>query len=487
VSRRVAAAVVVALTVAAVAGCVPRRGPDADAPSRVSLSATGCPEDVEAQIVARHDCLDLAVPAAGQASASVHLLVVRIGPPSAADDEPAVLLGTDYASRTDYGGVAPVAQRTGRVVYVVDQRGVGHSTPSLACPEVDALGGEVAGVVTADPLTQSRVASAAASCRRRLAADGIDPREFDAAAAAEDVSRLAHALGVRRWLVATYGSTSLVALAYARSHPDEVAGLVLDSPELVALGPDGEGGGLGPVLAAARRDCTADPSCRARYGDPARNWATAVRRARTAPLALVAGGRRIPIDEAGLVRVLRLVLGEPELGPAFVPAVLAELASGRPGAAVRPVAEILAGSPPYCAGIRPKCRRTQPIALGVLLTERCRLDGGTLPGATPWQPACQAWDATRDARPAAGPVTGIPALVFAGRYDPFADPATVRRELATVLPGAALVEDPAGGHNVLVADCLRGVRNAWTDALRSGGSPPAPTAACVEARRVEFR
>jgi pimeloyl-ACP methyl ester carboxylesterase len=502
----VAACVVASLCVA---GCLPGSGP-----SRSSLTTTGtpsvdsagtvgaepavsavtCPEDVEADLVARHECLELVVPppTTGQAPARgpLRVFVVRVEPPSAPQGDPLVVLGTDYASRTDYSGTAPVAQRTGSVAYLVDQRGTGHSTPSLACPEADALAEAVGAVRTGDQSMQATVADALRRCRSRLAGQGVDVTQFDAASAAEDVSRLARALGVRRWVVATFGTSSLVALAYARAHPNEIAGLVLDSPELVPRGPDGEGAGLEVTLVAVARACAAQASCRVRYGSTTKAWDAAMGRLRQGPMPVHLGGSTVPVDRDGLVRMVRLALGEPPLGPAVVPALLAELARGRAGPTTRDLAERLVRVAPYCGGVRPKCRVAQPISLGALLTERCRHGGSTLPEAAPWRPSCEAWGGTERSNSSttssSNPVTGIPALVLVGRYDPFADPAAVHGDLPAVLPDAVVVVDPAGGHNVLSGDCLRKVRNAWLDGLGTPTASTAPSLSCLTARKVTF-
>ena len=67
----------------------------------------------------------------------MRVFLVRVHPPASPRRQPIVVVGDDYAQGVDYVGGAPIAQRTGRVLYLLDQRGTGHSTPSLACPEVD--------------------------------------------------------------------------------------------------------------------------------------------------------------------------------------------------------------------------------------------------------------------------------------------------------------------------------------------------------------
>jgi hypothetical protein len=169
-----------------------------------------------------------------------------------------------------------------------------------------------------------------------------------------------------------------------------------------------------------------------------------------------------------------------------VPALVAEAARGRTGPTLREMAAHLADGPPYCAGFQPKCRPSQPIALGAVLAERCQVRDGILPVAAPWAQSCRTWgtDMTRPRPPVA---LNVPALVVLGRFDPFADPTTTRKQVRTLLPDATVVEDPAAGHNVLAGDCLRAVRNGWNASLDNGASTDLPVPDCLVSRRVLFR
>jgi hypothetical protein len=68
----------------------------------------------------------------------------------------------------------------------------------------------------------------------------------------------------------------------------------------------------------------------------------------------------------------------------------------------------------------------------------------------------------------------------------FAEPTSVRRELAAVLSDALVLEDPAGGHNVLAGDCLRTVRNIWLDAAGTAAGDALPQSTCLAERKVTF-
>ena len=493
--RTAVAAFVAVVAVSVAAGCLPggKDHPDRATGTRARLEPRTCPADVDAQIVARHDCLTLVVtspaaagPARGSRPEPVRVFLVRVHPPASPRRQPIVVVGDDYAQGVDYVGGAPIAQRTGRVLYLLDQRGTGHSTPSLACPEVEGGGRGAGPATTGDPDMQARVATAVGACRARLEQQGVDPEQFTAAAAADDVHRLGQLLHVRRWVVDAHGTASPIVLDYAQAHRSQVAGIVLDSPELPEHGPDGQGSGLDKAVEAVATACADEPGCSRAYGDVRTSWRTALSRLDANPLRVETDRASVPVDASALRRMALIALGEPPLGPGVVPALVAEAARGTVGPTLRELASHLADGPPYCAGFQPKCRSTQPIALGAVLTERCGIHDRTPPVAAPWAQACRTWGSNKT-HPRDTVALNVPALVVLGHFDPFADPASVRAQLPAVLPDASVVEDPAGGHNVLAGDCLRTVRNAWNATLGSDGGNQLRTPDCISSRRVLFR
>lgn len=117
----------------------------------------------------------------------------------------AALLGTDSFL------TSPVAE--GRTVILFDQRGTGFALPSLNCWELELLEDD-------DPV---------AACRDRLLDEGIDLQMYNTAASAADVNELVKALGydqVDLWGI-SYGTR--LALTIMRDFPEIVRSAVLDS------------------------------------------------------------------------------------------------------------------------------------------------------------------------------------------------------------------------------------------------------------------
>jgi pimeloyl-ACP methyl ester carboxylesterase len=113
-----------------------------------------------------------------------------------------------------------------RNVIAIDQRGSGHSTPSLQCPELSDP--TMAMVGTMMPANMVPLA-ALGRCHDRLAGQQIDLAQYQTAAATDDLADARVALGIASWNVlgASYGTR--LALELMRRHPEGLRSVVLDS------------------------------------------------------------------------------------------------------------------------------------------------------------------------------------------------------------------------------------------------------------------
>jgi len=117
--------------------------------------------------------------------------------------------------------------RRHRDLIIFDQRGMGASLPSLACPEVDASKRRTtfeAGS-TSDPLE----VEAARQCLDRLTAAGVNIAAFNTVESAADIPDIITALGYDIYNVwgGSYGST--LGLTLMRNHPDRIRSVTLTS------------------------------------------------------------------------------------------------------------------------------------------------------------------------------------------------------------------------------------------------------------------
>lgn len=398
-----------------------------------------CPDDVTVQVVPDHRC-GVVVPASG---GSTETFVVIVEPPTPSNAAPVLETGVDLGMAPDYGGLAPIAQRTGRRVVIVDLPGTGHSQPSLDCPEVESLDDAVGA------RHPTRLVEAVAACRARLEQEGADVAALTPPRLGEALAEVMAALGEPRWVVMGHGTTAEAGRQVALVHPDRVEALVVDS--LVA----DPGLDVSRVVAAVAALCRADSGCRRRHGDPELAWERARRELDRQPLRVAFPGGTGRIDGETLERGVRW-LTAPVDGPPDLPAFLDEAASRRPGPHLQLLAATLSVAPPLCVGYVPKCETDERLVIGATLSAQCP----TAAGLPDWEAVCRAWGVSQRPRDTT-PLTAVPVLALSGGLDPFAPPALVDRELAQLVPDAHRIELGAGGHNVLGAECTRSIRTAW--------------------------
>ncbi len=426
-----------------------------------------CPTDVEAQVVAEHSCAMVEV------ADGVTLFTLEVEPSTPSDLAPVVVVGDDLGEAPDYGGLAPIAERTGRATYIVDLRGVGHSTPSLDCPEVAGLKPAVAN----DPSgTLPAVVAAVATCRHRLRAANVDVTDFDLAHNATDLHEFVHSLGISHAVALSTGTTGTVSLAWAGEHPEDLGALVLDSP-IFTHPPLRERSDQ--LVAAAAAACSAEPDCAKKYGDLDALWQMALNRLSTSELHVITNGATVTVDDAALRRAVLWIADVGDTAPELIPALVRQAAAGNgDGEQLVSFADFLANSAPYCTGYLPKCHPAFPLSFGAALSLNCPV----LHDDAVWHHLCSAWAVT-DPSPFVGPVT-TPTLVLTGAYDGMETPKAVHDAIAAAVPDAHFIDLPLYGHNVLGKDCAREIRSAW---LAGDLGQPPPHLACLDDTNVSFR
>ena len=467
--------------------------------SPADFAETECPADVASVVVGEVTCGFLTVPEDRTAPGrDVRLFVTRIEPPEVLHDDPMFVAGTDLANLPNYGGVAPLAQRVGREVIIMDTRGVGHSEPSLACPEVDAVRETALATATDDAATRTVFLDAVGACHDRLAADGVDLAAYHLSAMATDAEDLRVALEIDEWNVITYGTASRIAFEMLRQAPGHLRSVLLDSPEVPgtdprALAVDATRAGLSDVLAA----CAADTACATAFPDAETLMDRALAELADQPvtLSMEAAGQepaQVLLDDALLLRLLRGMVSDGGssgsfMRPAAVPAVLDGAVAGRLDGLATTLATTVAGSPTYCLGYQPKCLPQHRVSVGTAYSVLCndvaplhdRADAvrdvaadepgwAAAYGDNPSLDVCEAWPVATgggSSHDVDSPVrTDVPVLALVGAFASYTTEALVRDALAG-MPSATVVVDPAGGHNVMGSDCLVSIRGSWLDDL----------------------
>lgn len=454
------------------------------------FDGTPCPEDVTANVVLQASCGYLTVleDRSKPESRTIQLFVVRFDPPGGtATPDPVILFGS-LAAQPDYGGMAAVGQRTHRVSYLLDPRGIGHSKPALDCPEVAAGGLALAGLRLQDPARTAAFVETIRACHDRLVGQGIDLAAYDLAANVQDLEDLRTTLGIAQWNIGAEGDASVLALDEARQFPAGVRSLFIDSltlptPDFLTVGPTSLDLAITRLVAAcnAQSACTSgtpnlDEMIRtAEAGLEAKPLTLQV--ANTLAAAQVGHPIDVVVDGAALVRWIRWSLsdsGGQGAGavPSTIRAVLAGTLTGDDQIAVS-----LSSDVGDCLGLLPHC--DERLNFGALYSLVCGsvasgVDEANLQASiqgraayahvfapSPVLAACDVWPVGHPDRGPAGPVTGgVPTLVLHGAFDPFSSPPSQLSGQANVF----VLEVPNQSYNVLgYTDCALAIRNAWID------------------------
>ena len=436
-----------------------------------SVAAAKCPDDIESLIIAPHKCGYLTVleDRTRPDGPKIRLFYLRVQPEGGpAEPEPIASVGQEIAQPPDYGGNIGIAASSGRELILLDQRGVGHSKPSLACPEVE----EVAGDLVARPLSSAAVRKAfdgaVSACRARLTEAGVHPGSYTLAAAARDLEDLRHALGVSTWNLMAWGSASRLLLEDARRDRQGIRALVLDAPQFPELDPISEAEpDTREALGALAETCRASKGCDRRYPQVERALSQAAAALDRSPITSSVHGRTVVVDGGALVRVVRQLVSGDQEGAGSVPQVVYRALQRN----VRAVAQQLAGDPGMCVGYLPRCGE-EPTSLGAYLSFTCPDAPASLEGpgvyteafgeADPYLGACRAWGAGPGGDHPAAVRTDAPVLVLRGAYDAFS-PLDLVRQATANMPNAHVVLVPHLGHDVFAwgYDCLRDTRNNW--------------------------
>jgi pimeloyl-ACP methyl ester carboxylesterase len=470
----------------------------------VTYVERACPVDVEAALIGSVECGTLQVPESrSQGTGQVRLLVTTLTPPRVTSGDPLLVVGTDIATRPNYAGIAPLAQRTGRQIIFLEQRGTAHSEPSLACPgQTRATVGWA--VPTGSLAWRAEAALQARRCYQHLTDLGVDVASYSVADMADDLADLIDVRGLAPVTVVSYGSTSLIAIELLRRHGDDVRAMVLDTPDLPGVDarirtPMATASAITTVL----RWCRADMTCASLYPRPANLLARALGTLADRPIRLrvqtPAGGAHVVLDPAMLVRVARQSMTDGGSAgiwglPTAVPRLLDAVVRDDRARLRLALGELLGAQGPWCAGYRDKCMTAHVVDEGVWNTVLCRdiepftpLD--RLPSPAPlafrvaydrawWWEVCPHWPVPSADETEIEPLaTDVPMLILVGGLAGPVSRSAVSRWTAR-MPNASIVVDPTGSHNVLGTPCMGELRDRWLADFR----PPPLHPACAPTR-----
>ncbi len=364
---------------------------------------------------------------------------------------------------------------------VFDQRGTGYSQPSLVCPEINDVGDEVIALNLNGPAKVQSEAGALRACADRLMARGVDLSAYNSAASAADMHDLRKALGYEQWNLFGISYGTRLALTAMRDYPQDIRSVVLDSvypPQVnlfTALPPT-----IDRAFSRIFDNCAASATCSAAHPDLESTFYSLVARLNAEPISIQVRhprtGASVPTDIDGndLIDILfRTTYRTGEL--AGLPGFISDTASGNYATLSRLESDRLGrmfGSS-FSQGMYFAVECSEEISFTTL--EDMRAAAGAYPRLAPFFSGVMEFTphvyelcahfgiGTPDARENEPVVSDIPALLFAGEYDPITPPfwASVAAE---TLSTSYAYEFPGTGHAVISrGSCPGGMMRAFLD------------------------
>ena len=465
-TKLAAAALGIAVLGVNVVAAVPPAGagpPDRATATEPVFEPGACPEGVPASD--RIACGTLTVPEnrAKPAAGRVHLAVATIRAPNPAPGATPLLRisgGPGDPSLVEAQSFLDDPPVLDRDLVLVDLRGTGFSTPSLACPEVDAV--DTLAVASGDPAVRRAHLDAIGACRDRLEGEGVDRRAYDYGEMSADLADLRRALRIAQWDVYGISNGGRLALELVRRHPQGIRSLVLDA----SLPPQGNYfGELWPHAARAFDElfaqCERDRACAAAHPDLEARFRTLIRSLETTPVTVTVTNPAtgapgtVVFDDRHTLEFLRGGLYDTGLLP-VIPSLIDELVKGNAFEVV--ASEVLgrSASPGFAFGqaLSDNCREEVPFvrpstfaaqAQQLPLLRRVILDDI-------FRRECKVWKVGRADVSVDRPVRSrIPALLTVGTLDPV-HPRASSDAIAEYLPDSTVVEVPGVGHGAAFAD-----------------------------------
>jgi pimeloyl-ACP methyl ester carboxylesterase len=370
---------------------------------------------------------------------------------------------------------------------VLEPRGARLAQPALECPRTNALKGEIAAGRLRGAAARAALSGAAAECHAALTAGGADLDGYRSEALADDIEDLRKALGYEQWNLLGLSYGTRVVLTALRRHPSGIRSVVLDS----VLPPDVNfdevaTSNLQRALNLVLDGCAVDRDCSAAYPDLRRDFATLIARADTEPLPLgvEAAGRPAEIRGAEVVSAIYAALHNREAIPQ-IPRIIGSAAAGD-YARLTQLVKNNQGPSSMAWGLRYSvwCADEAPFE------HPDRMDSQVSPARglggiderTASAGECRAWNVPpAPATENEAVRSDVPALIFAGEFDPDTPPDWGRQLLET-MPNAMFVELRGGSHGAGFSPCGGELTRAF---LRAPQSPP-PAGCALRLRGADF-
>jgi pimeloyl-ACP methyl ester carboxylesterase len=386
--------------------------------------------------------------------------------------------------------------RDHELIFMVE-RGTLFSEPALACSVIDRFRVRRLALRYDAASTGRAQVAATRSCRRQLAARGIDLGAYNTGEVAADIADLRRALGYRSYDLYGFSYGTKVALEVMRNYPAGIRSVVLDStvaPGLIRPSAfwSQAHAGFHNLFAA----CAAQRACEASYPGLEAAFTRLVRHLEAHPISTIVPDPQtgkpttVVLDGGALVNWLVSMAGAPRAEVIRIPQWIEQLAKGD----ARSIAASLAAAVPsaglenlvgygikysvYCSEYTPFDSESD-----VLIAGRQAFPGypRSVLAQAPQAPFifddCRAWNVRPlpDARQPT--LSTIPTLILSGTFDSVTA-LDWARSVARTLPNSQVVQIPGAGHFVLpFSACAQSVTQSFLERPRS------PRMGCVSRQR----
>lgn len=344
-------------------------------------------------------------------------------------------------------------------VILFDQRGMGMSTPSLACPfERSGANSDV------------NIGFALLQCGSMLKAEGVDPTAFTTEYNAADIESIRIAMDYEQ--VNLYGISygSKLALSAVRDYPESIRSTIIASPLPLENNPFADQTiGFDHALKLVWDACAADPVCAEANPDPEGDFVRAVDLLKTEPMTMLVPDPQtgqmidLPIDNYQFLQILYLGVFVGEFLP-LVPYLVTSVANGDDSVleAFAPFL-LVDGGLTMGALFTYFCQDEVPFSPDNETAEAVQsadlaapfTDGSWISLGDQAYTICNMWQfPAADEIEHEAVVSDEPMLIFTGSYDPIT-PASNGPIVAENFSNSQLVEFTAQGHDPasLVPDC----------------------------------
>jgi pimeloyl-ACP methyl ester carboxylesterase/dipeptidyl aminopeptidase/acylaminoacyl peptidase len=411
------------------------------------------------------ECGDLIVPEdrgdPDGATVSLHVAIFRSSSPNPEPDPVIYLMGggggnaldaADYYLRTVGNKI-----RESRDFIMYNQRGTRYNEPFLECEGEAAFRRELDAQDLSRQEADARNEAFLRDCRDTLLNQGVDLAMYNSVTNAADANDLRIALGYEQ--VNYYGTSygTRLGLTLLRYHPEGIRSVILDSvfPPQVDY-PSDAISSMTDAINRVFETCSEDASCSAKYPNLEETFYQIIDNLQAEPGSIAIDGRQVVVDDEVFLNAIYMAL-HPASAIPEIPGAIDAASHGR----FEPLQWAIESLESY----------SENVATGVYYSSLCRDEVGfdsnenalaIVSGYPPQYAAhwdlssffatCDWWGAG-EADPIENEpvVSDVPALIFAGYFDPITTPAWCRRAAET-LNNSYYYEFPNMGHGVMRSD-----------------------------------